>query len=797
MLSTLKLIVRRLRRHKIETFINAAGMSLGLAGFLLIATYVRHELSYDKFHEKGDRLYRLIAEIREPKGTTRTAPTPAPWAPAMKAEYPEIEKAVRVYFLSEALLAAGDKRFYENRTIFAEAGFFDIFSFPVVRGDPASLLEDPRSIVLTESTARKYFGEADPLGKTLTMNNAHEFLVTGVVRDVPQNSHFHFDVVASFSAPLEKISGFKLDQWYAYFVQTYVLGRPGLSPRAFEEKAKNFVSVRAPRTDGIAARPLLQPVAAIHLDNGTARNIEPGVSPTSLMVILLIGLFILAVAAINFVNMSVARAFRRIREVGIRKVTGASRGLLIRQFLLESLFQTYLGLFLALFLIALVQPFLAGLVQKNIAFVVRPDLFHAACLLGFPLLLGLLAGLYPALFLSRQEPVHSMKNVMVFGRKRRPTSAVRNALVVVQFAISAFLIIGTVLIQNQYRHMITADMGFRRDTQILIRLPENRVSDDRLSLIKSEFLKHAGVGGVTAAFGNPVGNSFGSNVYPAANAEPISAVFKIVDADFIGHFDIPVLAGRGFSPDNAADTWKSFVINQNLVRALGYASPAEALGKSFRIGLNDIQGTVVGVLQDFRTESAYAPILPTVLLYAPRLCTEIVVRVGPGQIPSVLSHLESVWKGVYPLHPFQYTFLDDSIRSFYVREERNLKIVAVSAGAAILISCLGLFGLALFEAARRVREIGIRKVLGASTRQIVALQTWGFVKLVLLGNALAWPAAYLALNRWLRNFSLRILLGPGPFTGAVGLTMAVALATIGIQAFRAALANPRESLRCE
>jgi hypothetical protein len=357
----LKIALRTIRRQKGYSFINIAGMSLGLTGFILIATYVRHELSYDKFHEKSDRLYRVIAESREPRGTTRMAPTPAPWAPALQEEYPEIEKVVRVYFLGEGLLTAGDKRFYENRIIFAEPDFFDVFSFPVVRGDPASLLRNPQSIVLTESAARKYFGAADPLGKALFLNKSHEFLVTGVVRDVPQNSHFHFDFVASFAAPVEDICGFDLDQWYAYFVGTYVLTRPGFSPRAFEEKTKNFASVHAPRTDGIAVRPLLQPLAAIHLDTGTARDVEPGVSPTSLMVILLIGLFILAIAAINFVNMSLARAFRRIKEVGIRKVTGASRGRLTLQFLLESLLQIYLGLVLALFLVALVQPFFAGL----------------------------------------------------------------------------------------------------------------------------------------------------------------------------------------------------------------------------------------------------------------------------------------------------------------------------------------------------------------------------------------------------------------------------------------------------
>jgi putative ABC transport system permease protein len=793
----LKVAWRNIIRHKGYSFINVFGLAVGLTCCMLIFLYVRQELSFDTFHRRADRIYRFTLESSEPEGKTVDAPTPSPAAPILKSEFPEIQKITRIYFAGSKLMASGQKRFYEKGVIFADADFFDIFTFPVLKGASRNLLANPNSLVLTATAAKRYFGDQDPLGRTFRLENKYDFSVTGVVADVPANSHFSFDFIAAYPGLNDDIVGLSLEQWGANLVFTYALFPEHFDGKAFAGKVAPFIEAHARKTPGRSLRLLLQPLKGIHLHSHMSNEIEPGNSVSYLVILASIGLFILLLAAINFVNLTTARSTQRFREVGMRKINGASGFQLLTQYLGESITMTYLALALALLLTVLLLPAFSHMINSSVGF--RIDIQAALFLLVIiPLLVGFLAGIYPAFYLARQLPATTLKGKTALRTGKRAAFQFRQVLVVAQFVISIALMVATLTVKGQLRFMVNADLGFKKDRTLIIPV-EDRALCKRIRVMKDELRRIPGVQSVTSSLGVPIGNSFGSNVYPdgIAAGKMFSAGFKFVDTDYLDHFGMKLISGRSFSADRPSDEWESFIVNQELLKKLGYAQPDQAIGRKIEIGLNNVKGTIIGVIQDFHNTSLQNPIDPQVLIYCPTICSEVSVRLAAGRIESTLSQIQASWQNFSPDRPFTYTFLDEEINRHYEAEQRILKIVGIFSFLAILIACLGLFGLAAFSAQRRCKEIGIRKVLGATTREVILLMSREFFLWIGLAICIAWPAAYFAMNRWLQGFAYRSGIGVGLMLLSGLLAVGITMATVSYQSIKAATANPVDSLRYE
>jgi putative ABC transport system permease protein len=797
----LKITFRNIVKHKGYSLINIVGLSLGIASCILILLYVRQELSYDTFHRECERIYRIEVENTRPEGKEIYAPTPSPYAPALKKDYPEIEKIARVYFMNRKLVAYEDKTFYEERFIFADPDFFDMFTFPVVKGNRTGLLSNPNSLVLTSSTAEKYFGDEDPVGKIIRLDNKYDFKVTGVVEDVPINSHFHFDFAAAFPGLNDDIVGIQLDQWGAYLVYTYALFPSNFDAKFFEGKAKPFIEAHVGKESGTSRRILLQPLSRIHLHSHSDNEIEPGNTVSNLLIVSTIGLFILMIACINFVNLSTTQSYQRSREVGVRKVTGATRFQLAAQFLGESLIFAFIALALSFILVELFLPSFSSLVNKEIKLNLinlKNDVVFFGFLMIFPILVGIVSGAYPALVLSRHKPVCALKQTGDIGKKGRGTGFLRKVLVTSQFTISISLIIGTFIVKDQLHFLTNSDLGFKKKYTLVIPIQDDSIKS-RLETVKHELGRNPNVKSVTACYGTPVGNSLYSNVYPNGKDGPgiFGSVFKFIDLDYIKHFGLDIIAGRGYSKKFTSDQLNSFIVNEEMVKKLGYSSPHDAVGRKLPISLNNIEGTIIGVVKNFHTNSLHEPMDPLVLIYWPRLFSEVVVTIHPGDTAGTISSIGKTWSKFSPGYPFQYTFLNEDINRDYHQEQHTLNIIRTFSFLAIFIACLGLYGLSAFTAEQRTREIGIRKVLGSTIPGIIRLLLSESTKWVLMANLLAWPIAYVVMNKWLQGFAYRTDIGLWHFLLSGGIAFFIALGTISFLTLRTAFANPIEALRYE
>ena len=799
----LKIALRNLIKQRIYSLINIIGLAIGMTCCLLIALYVRHELSYDRFHEKGERIYRVAVKTTIPSGTFYDAETPFPLAAQLQIDYSEVERVVRIFFREEELVTVGEKQFVEPKIAFADTGFFQMFSFPLLRGNPRRLLNDPAAVVLSASQARKYFGEEDPLGKTLALNNRLTFQVSAVMEDMPPNSHFHADILFSFLALSHDYLGFSIDQWGLYTsLYTYIMLPEAHSAAAFEDKLEPFMEKYSFTRPDRKRTALLMPLQDIHLHSHMEGEIEPNTRVSDLWIIATIGLFILLIASINFMNLTTARSARRAREVGVRKVLGAFRWQLIKQFIGESVILSLLAMLLAIALVELALPGFSQLVGKSIDFSVVGSGVLLGALLGLALLVGILSGIYPALFLTAYRPVAVLKMnsfAAAGGRAGGRSAGLRRGLVVTQFALAILLISGTIITRDQLHFLRNVDLGFRKDAIIDIPVSEDEIRD-KYKTIKHELANHPNVVSVSACFKSPLSeNGFSTSAYP--NGRDSGGGFGIdlnfVDFDYLEQFDLQLLAGRNFSPNLPSDEKAAFIINESTMKRLGYDNPQAALGRKLPTGINRIEGTIIGVVKDYHNVSLHEQIQPLVMMYWPEFFYNFAVRVRPGGLPETIAHLEAVWKSFSPAYPFSYSFLDEDLSRIYAFEARITRIIGTFSFIAIFIACLGLFGLAAYTAEQRTKEIGVRKVLGAKVSDIVLLLSKEFVKLVLLAGVIAAPLAYWLMGRWLEVFAYRIEPGPAVFLIAGALALLIALLTISYQAIRAALAHPVESLRYE
>jgi putative ABC transport system permease protein len=781
----LKSALRNIVKQKAFFFINMVGLAIGIAVCLLLYLWIVDEWSYDRYHEKADRIYRVVSQSEFDGKIDRHASTPAPLGPALLDEFPEIVKAVRFYS-NTWLVGYESKRYYE-RVFFADPEVFDVFTFPLARGDPESALREPYSLVISETLSRKYFGDDDPIGKTLTFDEKRDYTITGVMKDVPANSHFHFDILASFRT----FSGKTLTAWGMSNYKTYILVSEGFSAESLTAKMPDFVEKYAgSEASRVYKRTFpLQPLTSIHLHSHLRGESEPNREMATISIFTVIALFVLLIACLNYVNLASARMARRAKEAGLRKVIGASRSQLVGQFLSESFLLSCLALGFAVALTELFLPLFNSLSGKALSFSTSgiPSLLIA--LAGILLFVGVTAGLASALALSGVAPVMAVKGIWRSGPR---ASRMRRFSVVLQFALSVVFLVATFIIFSQLNFLRQKKLGYDKEQMINIPLL-SREARQGWPLLKAEFLRLPAVRNVSASSFEPGGTIWNQSYWYEGLEENQYPMIRwiAVDNDFLETFRVKLVAGRDFSVNFPSDLNTAYILNESAIQELGWDAP---IGKGFKI--ND-KGTVIGVVEDFHFESLHKKIEPMALCLYPEGYSLLSVRIRPGSLPGILGNLKTKWQELVPTQAFEYSFLDEDLDRLYKSEMRLGKTFAVVTGLAIFVASLGLLGLAAFTAEERTKEIGVRRVLGASKSQIYSMLCGEIVRSVLAANVIAWPLAFYFLRKWLQGFAYRTALNAWPFLEGAAITLGVALLTVSYQSLRVALADPVHSLRYE
>ncbi|MBN2345974.1 MAG: ABC transporter permease [Candidatus Aminicenantes bacterium] len=778
----LKTAWRTIRRHPGYSLINVFGLAVGLASCITILLWVRDEVSYDRFHVNAGSIHRVIAQAREPGGGSESfAVLPPSLGPALKAEFPEILQSARHLYVGQQIVSRGEKRFYEKKVSLVDPDFLRMFSFPLRRGDALTALSIPHAVVLTESAAAKYFGSEEPLGKALRLNNRSDCVVSGILADIPAQSHLSFDILL----PLQDAGdfGFPTETWERFSYETYVL----LSPRTDARRLQGKISSRLHQPLGNSNINLrLQPLTDIHLRSASIDEGEVRGDIDTVLLFSLLAVFILLMACINYLNLTTAQGGARAKEIGLRKVNGAKRREIIVQFLGESVLQAALAMIIALALVVLSLPLLNSLSGKAIGAGV---LFVPSAwlpLLGFLLATGLLAGIYPAWYLSHFTPAAVLKGKIALGAGG---SRFRKLLVVFQFSLTILLIVASVGIYRQLRFLRTRAVGFDKEQVLMVPLRGDLVR--RVEPLKAEILRNSSVASASAA-SDPV-MMFGTTMIMddwegRKPGEEMKCSMVRCDEDFLKTHGIEMAQGRFFSKDMGGNLEGKIVISESAVRALGLVSP---LGK--RLDRREI----VGVVRDFHARSLHSAIGPVALVYDPGKFAYLFVKIKPGNTAEALATLAGTWKRAAPDHPFDFSFLDQQIDKLYRADRKLAGVVNGFTLLALLVANLGLLGMASYMTDRRWKEIGIRKVLGASMPQIVVMLSREFIQWVALATILAWPAALFLLRQWLQAFAYRLPVGIGIFVLSSLLALLLALATVSYHSIRAARANPVDSLRYE
>ena len=793
----LKVAYRNLFKNPSYTFINVAGLAAGIAACLLIAFFIRDELAFDRFHANGDRIARVTSAYTDEAGSRAFARTYPAIAPSLRTDFSEVLETVR-FQRYQGALRQGDLIFNEDRMFFAGASIFGIFTFPLLRGNPETALTQPNSAVLTESTARRYFGNEDPMGKTVALSDTLEFAVTGVAADVPAQSHLQFDILLSYETwkQIQLARDRDLDNlWTAGTNYTYALFSSLEAISSIESQLPAYLErqIGSQENAGAVMSLHLQPIRDIHLHSDLRQELGSNGNLTFLYVFSVIAAFILLISCINFMNLSTARSTQRAREVGVRKALGARRGQLVKQFLGEALLLCSAAFALAAILVAVLLPAFNVFTGKAIAFDASGFGVGLLAAGGLLVVVSALGGVYPAFVLSAFRAAHVIKGAP--GGKRQLSGRIRQALVVFQFALSIAIIAGTIVARQQLQYMQSRDLGFEGEQVLVLPFNWERAVIDQYETLKQELLTLASVQNVTAS-GDVPGRMFTSMSYwiegmPEGESGGINAL--IVDPDFTETYGLQMLAGRDFSPDLAANLGESFLLNERAVQEMGM-TPDEVIGKRFR--MNET-GPVVGVVKDFHFEGLQNEIEPLVMTVWPDWFGYVSLRVESGRMQKTIEQIEAQWTALFPSLPFEYFFLDEDFGRQYQAEQRFEQVFFVFALLAILISCLGLYGLATFMAEKRTKEIGLRKVLGATEAGVVWMFSSEFARLVVVAFVIAAPVAYLAMSRWLERFSYRIDVEWWMPVLAGGLAMTIALLSIGYQFLKAARANPVDALKYE
>jgi putative ABC transport system permease protein len=785
-----KIAFRNLWRHRTFSFINIMGLTVGLTAFFLIFLYVKFEVSYDSFNSKADRIYRVVADLKTPSEIMHTSGPAWAVAPNVKGEFAEVEDFVRVTG-ANLLVRKGDIKFQEENGVFADSAFFKIFDYKLLKGDKRTALTEPFSIVFTETAAKKYFGNTNPVGQSLLLTgDANPAKVTGIIEDMPENSQIKADMIVSMSTRSQKSN---LDsQWGSYGNRTYLLLKPQTNALALQAKFPAFLEKRnGSEMKRMQMFPtlLLMKLRDVYL-HSTRDGSKTGNS-NNVYIFSIIAIFILVIACINFVNLTTARSAERAKEVGIRKVVGAGRTQLARQFVGESVLICIIAFAVAVLSSFLLLPLFSQLSGKVISTGIFEHPLYLATLFLIAVCIGILAGIYPALVLSSFQPVKVLKGRFATGTKG---TLLRKGLVVAQFTISIALIIGTIVVYSQMKYMRKQDLGFNKDQKLIIDTHGDSGKETLKQAISNlPDVVSTSLAGSVPGGGNPGAYSQIENKKGDMQIANLDLYFS--DFDYLPQYKIKMVAGRAFSKEFGTDSTKAMIINETAVKVFGYSSPQEIIGKKFDQWGH--KGTIIGVTEDFHFRSLQQVIKPLSMRIEPENCDLISVNIAASNIPATIASIESKWKAIIPTRPFSYFFLDEFFDKQYRSEIRFGKLFLNFALLAIFISCLGLLGLASYSTMQRTKEIGIRKVMGASVGGIVNLLSKDFLVLILISFLIAAPLAGLGMHSWLKDFAYRIDISWWVFVLAGLLSVIIALATISFQAIKAALGNPVKSLRTE
>jgi putative ABC transport system permease protein len=810
----LTIAIRSLRRNKSTTTIHILGLALGIATFLLIAFYVQHEVSYDRFNKKADRIVRVVFRGKMNGGEIKEANVMPPVAATLKADFPEVLDAVRLRNTGVHLISYGNKTFREDALAFVDSNFFRMFTLPLLEGDANTALLRPNTIIITRAVAEKYFGKEDPIGKVLQFPDDHAALtVTGLIDRVPDNSHFHFDLFASMTTLPEA----REPSWMTSNFFTYLELPKGYDPEKLQAKLPGVVdkyigpqlqkamgvSLSQFKTSGNTLSFELQPLTSIHLHSNLNGELAAPGDIHYVYIFSAIALFMLLIACINFINLSTAGAGKRAREVGIRKVLGSVRGQLVGQFLTESLLLTICSTLIAIGLVYWALPFFNRLAGQNLTIHWGANPWLVPALLLLVVLTGLLAGVYPAFVISAFKPTAVLKGQLTSGRK---SAGLRSGLVVFQFWISISLIIGTIVVYRQLSFIQHEKLGYDRD-QVLV-IQQTGWLGDHQDYFRQQLLQDPRVVRVSASGYLPAGDTYWNNflIYSDNNkSQLVNSLRYEVDDQYIPTLGMEMAAGRNFSPAFGADS-TGIIINETAARNFGWLDPGQpgpaAVSKALNHTLtrpdNDgpvITYHVIGVVKDFHFRSFHDLITPLVMTLSSGAGSNFIVRTKTADVTGLLTTMNKKWTGLHAEVPFSYSFLDDRFNNTYKNEQHIGLILAIFAGLTIFVACLGLFGLATYTAEQRTREIGIRKVLGAGITSIVTLLSKDFVRLVVVAFLIAAPVAWWVMNQWLLDFAYRLPISWWIFALAAVLALLISLFTIGYRAIRAASANPTKSLR--
>jgi len=808
----IKIALRHIKRYKAYSFINVIGLAIGMAMCILILLYVQHEFSYDNFHEFKDRIYRIERQYLQSDGSVGGGfATLAPsFVPFLEADFPEIEHAVRLFQPSQAMIKIDRRSFIEHRVFFAEYDFFKVFSIPLVQGDAEKALQEPYQAVISRTVADKYFGKADPIGQELMIDDRFLFHVTGVMEDTPANSHIHFDVLLSYTT-LRGLYGEGENDYFwgtTNFTDNVTFVYARLSETAdindIQNRIPAFLDRNLPsQTDdeGAAVLPsqenglYFRKVTDIHLHPHPFNEVEPVSDILYVRLFAFIAVFILLIACINFINLSTAQAAKRAREVGLRKVVGAYRRMLVAQFLSESLLIAFISILIAIGLVMLTLPFFSAFTGHDVSLQFGNPLHLLGITLVF-LVTGIIAGLYPAVYLSVFKPASILRGEVTGGKRG---AAARKILVVFQFTISVALMICVGIVYKQMHFIDSIDLGYDREN--IVMFPADRALKQHWRELKPQLLRNPGIVNVTMSKRAPTGRlgdapGFGIMIDDELRQNPFNMPHNRVEHDFFRTYGMTIVAGRDFSVEHPTDSLEAFIINEEAVRRLGLKQPRDAVGLPIGVA-GGRKGHVIGVVKDFNYEPLHVQVKPIITYIRLIEGNTIAVRVKQGYIDEAIEHIKKTIDKYLPGHPLNYSFLNDRIDALYRNEQRMMTMFGYFSLLAILIACLGLFGLASFTAEQKTKEIGIRKVLGAMVSTIVFILSRDFLKWVIVANVIAWPFAYIAMNKWLESFAYRTEIGLAVFLGAAFLSVLVAVGTVSYHTIKAALANPVESLRYE
>jgi len=802
----LRSAIRNITRHKFISFINIFGLTIGLTCCMLILIYIINELSYDRFNTNADNVYRVTRSFNTTDGaqTLILGSIAPPFGPLLKNEFSDIKKVTQLRGNGTVSMRYKDKLLNEQGSYFADENFVNVFTVKTIKGDPATALSDPFTVMMTENMAHKYFGDEDPINKEIRLDNQFNFKVTGIYKPFPANSHLHPEMLLSFITLKDStLYGDKQlhTNWGNNDFYTYMLLPPNYNVEhmeslfpAFLDKYVHFPGQPGNYQESKNSKLHIQKLLDIHLHSHLDAEIETNGDIKRVYIFSAIALFILLIACINYMNLSTARSALRAREIGIRKVIGAQRKEIITQFLSESVLITSFSLILALILTWLLIPFINGLSNLGLSIT---SLYNPKLLIGLfilPFFVGILSGIYPALFMSSFKPVKVLKGIL---KVSSGGVSFRKVLVVVQFSVSIVLIVATTIVFQQLSYIQQKSLGFDKEHIITM---SNPFSTSQFETFKNEVMRNAGVKEVGRSSRIPSGRLLddqGISVFEGAKSQPVKADVKYVNADygFIPTFGMKIAAGRNFSREFGTDS-NNYVINVASVKALGWKTPENAIGKDLAYG--GVRGKVIGVVNDFHFESLHQNIIPLLFrMPAHDNYGRLSIKITGNNISSSINTIQEAWLKLQPETPFEYTFLDERFQKLYNSEQQQGSLFTIFSFIAIFIACLGLFGLSAFTITQRVKEIGVRKVLGASIPQIVTELSKDFLKLVLIASVIALPIAWYAMSKWLLDFAFRISIQWWVFLMAGVIAVVIAFVTISFQSIKAAMANPVKSLRSE